>query len=178
MLECTYSPNNIYSLRSESFSPSLNKWQHSILLYNYQKYANSVYGPNGDVFLVVLLFNCYSFRCDGQYRRDFWRRKNCCCPSVIRSVNVFSFICISSYLFTFRHASTWNRKARDVKKMTQGAVGNVADWSERYLCWFIEKIIHSTVPVLKVWIYERMGEEFNVELHCILTEWWGTLNST
>jgi len=43
---------------------------------------NFVSGPNGDVFLVVLLFIWYSFRCDNQYRRDFWGGKN-------------TFICIS-----------------------------------------------------------------------------------
>ena len=71
-----------------------------------KNYANLVSGPNGDVFLVVLLFILYTFRCDNQYRRDFWGRKNCCSPSVIRSLNVFMFIWISSHLFTFRNAFT------------------------------------------------------------------------
>jgi hypothetical protein len=62
-----------------------------------KKCANLVSGSNSVVFLVVLLFSWYTFRCDSQYRRDFWGQKNCCCPSVIRSVNVFKFICISSH---------------------------------------------------------------------------------
>jgi hypothetical protein len=51
---------------------------------------------------------------------------------------VFKFMYISSHLFTFRLAFTWNCKARDFKQMTQVALGNVTDLSERYLCWFIE----------------------------------------
>jgi len=65
-------------------------------------------------------------------------RKNCCCPSVISLLTCSSSyvsLCISSHSDIHSHEIV---KAHDLKQMIQVAVGNVTDFSERYICWFIE----------------------------------------